>query len=90
MIFYVFYLIIINLTLFILMGIDKRRAKLNKWRISEKSLFLFSLFGGSIGGIIGIYTFNHKTRHLKFTFGFPIILILQLIIYIFLTYKTTI
>ncbi|MEN8075533.1 DUF1294 domain-containing protein [Clostridioides difficile] len=82
--FIILYIIILNLTLFILMGIDKRRAKLNKWRISEKSLFLFSLFGGSIGGIIGIYTFKHKTRHLKFTFGFPIILILQLIIlYIF-------
>lgn len=82
--FIIVYIIIVNLTLFILMGVDKRRAKLHKWRISEKSLFLFSLFGGSIGGIIGIYTFKHKTRHLKFTFGFPIILILQLIIlYIF-------
>lgn len=82
--FIILYIIILNLTLFILMGIDKRRAKLNKWRISEKSLFLFSLFGGSIGGIIGIYTFKHKTRHLNFTLGFPIILILQLIIlYIF-------
>lgn len=85
------YIIFINIILFILMGVDKRKAKLNKWRISEKSLFLFSLLGGSIGGILGIYTFKHKTRHLKFTFGFPIILILQLIIiYLYLAYKNII
>lgn len=81
------YIIIINLILFILMGIDKRKAKLHKWRISEKTLFIFSLLGGSIGGILGIYTFKHKTRHFKFTLGFPIILILQLIIlYLYLSY----
>lgn len=85
------YIIIINLILFILMGIDKRKAKLHKWRISEKTLFIFSLLGGSIGGILGIYAFKHKTRHLKFTFGFPIILILQLIIiYFYLAYKNII
>lgn len=78
------YIIFINILLFILMGIDKRKAKLHKWRISEKTLFIFSLLGGSIGGILGIYFFKHKTRHLKFTFGFPIILILQLIIVYYL------
>ena len=62
------------------MGIDKEKAKLKKWRISEKTLFLLALFGGGIGGVIGIYTFRHKTKHLKFTLGFPIIIVFQLIV----------
>lgn len=74
------YIVFINLLLFSLMGIDKEKAKLKKWRISEKTLFLLALFGGGIGGVIGIYTFRHKTKHLKFTLGFPIIIVFQLIV----------
>ena len=67
------------------MGLDKRKAKLNHWRISEKTLFSLALMGGSIGGILGMYTFRHKTKHLKFTLGFPIIFLFQLIfIFLFL------
>lgn len=85
------YILFINSILFILMGIDKRKAILHKWRISEKSLFLLSILGGSIGGIIGMYTFRHKTKHLKFKLGFPIIFILQIIIiYLFYTFVITI
>ena len=73
------YVFFTNLLLFILMGLDKRKAKLNHWRISEKTLFSLALMGGSIGGILGIYTFRHKTKHLKFTLGFPIIFLFQLI-----------
>ena len=79
------YVVFTNLLLFILMGLDKRKAKLNHWRISEKTLFSLALIGGSIGGILGIYTFRHKTKHLKFTLGFPIIFLFQLIsIFLFL------
>ena len=79
------YVFFTNLLLFILMGLDKRKAKLNHWRISEKTLFSLSLMGGSIGGILGMYTFRHKTKHLKFTLGFPIIFLFQLIfIFLFL------
>lgn len=78
--FILIYIIFINLLLFSLMGIDKKKAKLKKWRISEKTLFLLAFIGGSIGGILGIYTFRHKTKHLKFTLGFPTILLFQLII----------
>ena len=79
------YLFFTNLLLFILMGLDKRKAKLNHWRISEKTLFSLALMGGSIGGILGMYTFRHKTKHLKFTLGFPIIFLFQLIfIFLFL------
>lgn len=78
--FILIYIVFINSLLFSLMGIDKEKAKLKKWRISEKTLFLLALFGGGIGGIIGIYTFRHKTKHLKFTLGFPIIIVFQLIV----------
>ena len=79
------YVFFANLLLFILMGLDKRKAKLNHWRISEKTLFSLALMGGSIGGILGMYTFRHKTKHLKFTLGFPIIFLFQLIfIFLFL------
>ncbi len=74
------YLAIINLTAFIIMGIDKHKATHQKWRIPEKTLFLFAAIGGSIGGIAGIYAFRHKTLHKKFTLGFPAILIVQIAI----------
>lgn len=78
------YIVFTNLLLFTLMAIDKQKSKLNQWRISEKTLFILAIIGGSIGGILGIYTFRHKTKHLKFTLGFPAIILLQLIaIYLF-------
>lgn len=73
------YIAFTNILLFTLMSIDKQKAKLNQWRISEKTLFILALIGGSIGGILGIYTFRHKTQHLKFTLGFPSILLFQII-----------
>ena len=74
------YVILINLTGFLLMGIDKHRAKRRKYRIAERTLFLISLIGGSIGTLIGMYVFHHKTRHLSFVLGIPLILILQLLL----------
>ena len=80
------YLLVINIALFALMGIDKRRAMKSKWRIRERTLFLLAAIGGSIGGILGMKVFRHKTCHRKFRFGFPAILICQLILAIFLIY----
>ena len=74
------WLIIINLTAFIVMGVDKYKAKHKKWRIPEKRLFLIAGIGGSFGGIIGMYVFHHKTLHKKFAFGFPAIFCLQFFI----------
>ena len=74
----VVYILIINIAAFILYGIDKSRAKHGKWRISEKSLFLAALIGGSVGAIIGMHVFHHKTRHWYFRIGLPFILILQI------------
>lgn len=75
-----YYLIIVNLIGFMLMYIDKKRAINHSYRISEKSLFLVCLLGGSLGSLIGMYTFRHKTRHNKFVFGVPIILAINILI----------
>ena len=72
--FIILYLLIINAAAFLLMLIDKRRAQKNKWRIPEKTLFLTAILGGSIGALPGMYTFRHKTKHLSFVIGMPIIL----------------
>lgn len=78
------YLIIINFIGFIIMGYDKRKAKRNKWRIPEKKLMIISLIGGSIGMLLGMNCFRHKTKHKLFTIGVPLILIVQIIIFIML------
>lgn len=74
------YLVVINIVTFIVYGVDKSKSKKNKWRISEKTLILFAVVGGSIGAILGMNIFNHKTKHLKFTVGVPVIFLLQLVI----------
>ena len=76
----IIYLIIINVITFLAMWIDKRKAKKGKWRISEGALFALAFLGGSIGGIAGMYTFRHKTKKHRFTIGFPVILILEILI----------
>ena len=82
-----FYLIMINLIGFFSMGIDKRKARKHLWRIPEKTLFLFALAGGSLGSLLGMHTFRHKTKHWYFRFGIPVILLLQiaLCVYFLLT-----
>ena len=77
------YLIVVNLAGFIQMGVDKRKAIRNAWRIPEARLFLCALLGGSLGSILGMYTFRHKTKKLKFTIGFPTILILEVLLIIY-------
>ena len=72
------YLVIINLIAFLLMVMDKSRARKHQWRIPEKTLFLSAILGGSIGAIAGMYTFHHKTKHWYFVIGMPAILIVQI------------
>ncbi len=64
---------------FSLMGIDKRRAKRQEWRISEKTLFWIAILGGGVGGTLGMFYFRHKTKHWYFRYGFPLLAVLQLI-----------
>ena len=78
------YIILINLIGFLLMGIDKRRAIRHNWRIAEKTLFIIAFLFGSVGILIGMYFFHHKTRHLKFAVGVPAILVVQLLLLSFL------
>lgn len=73
------YLAIVNITGFIIMGVDKSKAKRRKWRIPEATLFLVAAIGGSIGSIVGMYTFRHKTKHWYFVVGMPAILAIQII-----------
>lgn len=74
------YAIIMNMIGFALMGIDKHKAKKRAFRIPEATLFTVALIGGSIGSILGMYLFRHKTRHRSFVYGMPAILILQVIL----------
>ena len=74
------YLIAVNLIGFALMGIDKYKAKKRAFRIPEATLFIVAIIGGSIGSIIGMYAFRHKTRHWYFVYGMPAILILQILL----------
>ena len=74
------YLVIINAVAFILMLVDKIKAKKNLWRIPEATLFLMAVIGGSIGSLLGMYTFRHKTKHIKFIVGMPLILAAHIVI----------
>ena len=81
------YLLLINAAAYLLMLIDKQKARKNRWRIPENTLILSAALGGSIGALAGMYTFRHKTKHLKFTLGVPAILILQLLAAGYLVYN---
>ncbi|NLV22302.1 MAG: DUF1294 domain-containing protein [Syntrophomonadaceae bacterium] len=72
------YLIIVNMICFLLFYVDKRRAQTGRYRIRERDLFLWAIAGGAPGGWLGMYLFRHKTRHLKFKFGLPLIILLQM------------
>ena len=74
-----YYLLIINAAGFLLMLVDKWKAKKNRWRVRESTLLLIAALGGSVGSLLGMYLFRHKTRHLKFTLGIPLILAAQCI-----------
>ena len=72
------YLALVNLVAFVVYGADKRRARRDRHRVSEKTLFLLALAGGSAGAWAGMYTFRHKTRHWYFVWGIPAILLAQI------------
>ena len=80
------YFVSVNLIGFAFMGIDKYKAKKRAFRIPEDTLFIIAIIGGSIGSLLGMYAFRHKTRHRSFTYGMPFILLVQIALIIaFLT-----
>lgn len=78
------YLLIINAAGFLLMLVDKYKARKNLWRIPEATLLGVAAIGGSVGALLGMYALRHKTRHLKFTLGIPVLLALQIVLGIIL------
>ena len=78
------YLFLINAVSFLLMLIDKWKAKKMRWRIPEATLMGSALLGGSLGALTGMYLVRHKTKHPKFTLGSPVILAVQIVILVLL------
>lgn len=78
------YLLLINIITYFTYAADKTKARQNKWRIPERTLILLTLLGGSLAALLAMKHYHHKTRHLKFKLGIPIILIIQIVITYFL------
>ena len=78
------YLLAVNIATFLLYGIDKYKAKKNKWRISEATLLTMAAIGGSIGAWAGMRLWHHKTMHKKFKYGIPVIIIFQVALAVYL------
>ena len=72
------YLATINVATFFTFGIDKLKARRDKWRIRETALLLLAILGGSLGAWLGMKVWRHKTKHKKFKYGIPLILIVQI------------
>ena len=75
---WIWWLLIINLFTFFLFGLDKWKARRHAWRIPERTLLISALLGGSIGALLGMLLFRHKTKHPQFTIGIPVILLVQI------------
>ena len=83
----IIYLVVMNAFGFFIMWLDKRKAQRSKWRIKESTLFLITALGGGIGTIAGMYTFRHKTQKARFVFGFPAIVVIQIIVALMIIFK---
>lgn len=78
------WLAVINLVTFAVYGIDKAKAKRGAWRVPERTLFLLPLLGGSLGALLGMKVFRHKTKHWYFVWGIPLILLAQIALAVWL------
>ena len=78
---------VMSVFLFVMMGLDKGKARRGAWRISEKTLFVFALLGGAVGGTAGMFLFHHKTRHWTFRLGFPLLAAAQIGLCLWLLFR---
>jgi uncharacterized membrane protein YsdA (DUF1294 family) len=79
-------ILILNVLGYVLMGVDKKRARNKQWRISEQTLWIIAIFGGAIGVTIGMKHFRHKTKHSQFKIGLPVLAILDTFVIIYLIF----
>ena len=82
-----YYVLILNFVTMLVYGIDKFKAKKGKWRIPESTMLLLAVLGGSIGAWLGMRVWRHKTQHMKFKYGIPVIFILQVALCFYLLYR---
>ena len=80
----IYFLMVINVLTFLVYGIDKWKARQGSWRISEATLLLLAVIGGSIGALLGMQVWHHKTMHKKFKYGLPLILLAQIVLIYFI------
>ena len=78
--------IVMNIAGLVIMKVDKKRAVKHQYRISERTLWLFAIFGGAIGCTLGMNTYRHKTKHLAFKIGFPFLAIVEAVLFIYFLY----
>lgn len=78
------YILVVNILTYILMWLDKQKARKNQYRIPERTFFLLSILGGAVGTLIGMRTFRHKTKHPRFTVGIPILIVLNIVLFSYL------
>jgi len=83
--FLILFLAAMNLAGFIIMGVDKAKARKRKYRISERTLWMLAVFGGSVGVMGGMLYFRHKTKHLQFKYGLPLLVLLHVIAIVYVT-----
>lgn len=81
------YLAAVNLVAFTVYGVDKAKARRGAWRVPEKTLFLLPLLGGSVGALLGMLVFRHKTKHWYFVWGIPLILLAQIALAVWVYFK---
>lgn len=79
------FFIIMSIAAFITMGVDKSKAKHHRYRIRERTLWLLALLGGGVGAALGMYFFRHKTKHVQFKLGFPVLALLEIILFLKIT-----
>ncbi|MDV2684815.1 DUF1294 domain-containing protein [Alkalihalophilus lindianensis] len=84
---WIIYLFLINITSYLVMGYDKKQARVKKFRVSERNLFILTVIGGSIGTYMGMKQHRHKTKHRTFTVGVPLIISIQIILAAFIIFR---